>query len=121
MSVAARSGCPKENNHCTAHDRNENACSKARWRLKEGWEAGRTEVMAFDVTVPGVPLGDPVYSTLHLSFQSSQVANLAIQLLGQIYDAAGPPFAATTGQQLTVADDNVTTISGSNPTQTTFE
>lgn len=68
------------------------------------------------VTVPGVPLGDPVYSTISFQFQSTQAATLAVQLLGQIYTAAA-------NQQLTVLDNGPPslTIPGSNPTQTVKE
>src|SRR5689334_8516049 len=65
--------------------------------------------MPFNVTVPGVPSGDPTYSTITLGFQSAANQSIALSLLSAVYTAAA-------NQALQVADDNVATVTGANPT-----
>lgn len=61
--------------------------------------------MPITVTVPGViGSGDPTYSTISLQYQTQQNANIAIQLLGQIY-------AAAAGKTLQVENDQETPTS----------
>jgi Ca2+-binding RTX toxin-like protein len=62
------------------------------------------------VTVPGVRQGVPAdYATITLQYQTQQNANIAIQLLSQIY-------AAAAGGTLTVKNDAETATPGPNPT-----
>lgn len=72
--------------------------------------------MPFTVTVPGVQKTSPTYSTIALQYQTQQNATLAIQLLSQIYAAAGQPFANTTGESLLVQNDSEAPTAGTNPT-----
>ncbi len=65
--------------------------------------------MTITVTVPGVQKNAGVYSTINLQYQTQQNANIAIQLLSQIY-------AAAAGQTLQVQNDGETPTPGTNPT-----
>ncbi len=61
--------------------------------------------MTTTVSVPGVQKNAGVYSTITLQYQTQQNANIAVQLLAQIYAAAGQPWANTTPGNLLVQND----------------